>query len=575
MNRAITNAILLVLLPLQSSRALQLPPRKPIVRAVALNGDMSLLIGCPATKTGMEHGHDIARMLKQKFGVDAEVVPADQVEPQDYHRRTVILPGNISTNSEILWLYSFNYSFADAAYPGGDGYVIRQVFDPVGAGRNALVIGASSEDGLASGVRRFCDELERLDTPHWTQSLIVKSALDVVSSPPPPLNESERDMLYQESLQRMKSGQLWKVAHAIIDAAHAWSLTGNEVYLQRYDAMTSAHRALTDSGADQFYGGLEFWMASYTQAWDIVEEAEFWTDVQRDDKTQLVLDLASTLAQRYRNFSASPSPRPRWNHETHPALAYFYLVKYLEKYYSGVKPAPAFRRDAELVLGDQTQFVRGTDESGLYLPYAPTNALKYAIASRQRDMIDSGRAVRFGQLLRIMTDNTGRFVGAANRESQNIAYQFLLPLAVVTGNISTAGLDRKTRLAIKQPHQPSDDWGAGKRFGEYRPPPEHVAAVADARDSSAAGRQQITAFPMDPGLFTMTNTERFYSRVPLVKTQVSVSQAFDKLVFRDGYGSTGQYLLLDGYGRGKHYRYDTNADSAIFGRRPGVPCRDR
>ena len=47
--------------------------------------------------------------------------------------------------------------------------------------------------------------------------------------------------------------------------------------------------------------------------------------------------------------------------------------------------------------------------------------------------------------------------------------------------------------------------------------------------------------------------------MPLVKSQVPYSRSFDKLVFREGFGKTEQYLLLDGYGRGKHYRYDTNA----------------
>ncbi|MCP4786361.1 MAG: PQQ-binding-like beta-propeller repeat protein [Fuerstiella sp.] len=540
----------------------KLPPRKPIARGVEFSGegDTAPLIACPhSSEAAMQLGRDIAHVLGRRFGVKAVVVADDKVERRDYHRRTVILVGNVVSNTEILWLYSFNYAFADGAYPGRDGFVIRQVYDPEGAGRNALVIGASSEAGLRKGVARFIAELTKLEDPHWKTGLVVESNLNVATNPPKRLDDAEMRVLHEESLIRMQSGRLGNEAHAIIHAAHAWYLSGNVSYLQRYDVMTRAHRVFTDSGADQLYGGLEFWMAAYIQAWDIAEEADYWSDAQRDQQTQLVIDLANLLARRYPRFPESPSPRPRWNHETHPALAYFFLAKYLAKHRGDIEPASTFLRQARLVLGDQTQFVRGTDESGLYLPYAPSNALRYAIASRQHDMIDSGRAAQFGRLLRMMTDNTGRFVGAANRESQNIAFQYLLPLAAITGDATMPGLDRKTRLAIERPQEPSDDWGANKQFGEYRPPVEETPGLPRNQEVRVGNSRHVEVFPLDKGVFDLTNSEAFYARVPVVKSPVELRRAYDKLVFRDGYKSEGQYLLLDGYGRGKHYRYDTNA----------------
>ena len=138
-------------------------------------------------------------------------------------------------------------------------------------------------------------------------------------------------------------------------------------------------------------------------------------------------------------------------------------------------------------LAGQTHFVRGTDESGLYLPYAPASALRYAIASRQYDMITSGRAEQFGHLLQMMTDNTGRFVGAANRESASIAYYYQLPLVTILGEDVMSGLDRKTRLAIERTTEPRDDWGVKKRFGEYRPPLNKSSRLSGL---SAAGISQ-------------------------------------------------------------------------------------
>jgi len=544
--------------------ALELPPRIAITHQVPLNPGNSAapLIGCPETGAdGLALGHAVARAIKQRFAVDAVVVSADQIDLDAYRQRTVILLGHIANNSEILWHYTHSYTFADAAYPAENGYVIRQLHDPVGASRNALIVGASSNDGLQRGVQRFIKELKQLDAPIWTRDLIIDSPLDIVVNAPKPLDAAAQRALRNKSLQRMKNGQLWTEAHRIIHAARAWYLSGAIAYLQQYDALTLAHQEFTASGEDQFYGGLEFWLAAYIQAWDIVEESRSWSADQRLLKTQLILDLSEVLASRYGRFADEPRPRMRWNHETEPALAYFHLGTYLQKYHRSPKLATKYLKLAHRVLGDQVQFIRGTDESGLYLPYAPSSALRYAIATRNLEAIRSGRMRQFGKLLLMLTDNTGRFVGAADLDSQNIAYHYLLPLATVLNDTSFLGLDRKTRRAVEHPTRPRNDWDIQNVFGEFRPPrspglPQDVPTVE--------------SFALEPELHRLTNTEPFYSRVPVVKSPVPVTRAFDKLVFRDGVGKDGAYLLLDGFGRGKHFRYDTmaisrfSADERVF-----------
>ena len=117
----------------------ELPARSPIPRTASLDGqgEGAPLIGYPdLSGVGAQLADRIARKLDVRFGVQAVVRPADEIRKADYHQRTVILLGHIVNNPEILWFYSFRYAFVDAAYPGGDGYVIRQVHDPVGAGRN-------------------------------------------------------------------------------------------------------------------------------------------------------------------------------------------------------------------------------------------------------------------------------------------------------------------------------------------------------------------------------------------------------------------------------------------------------
>ncbi len=323
--------------------AADLPPARAIIRVVALGGERepSPLIGYPILgSAGKQLGDDIARTLNERFGVKAAVVPADQIDLEDYTQRTVILLGHIVNNREMLWLYSLGLCYVDAAYPGKDGFVVRQTHDPVGTGRNVLIVGASSSVGLERGVRRFIAELRGLKEPVWRKPPLVDSAVSAVADQPLPMNGDELVQLTKESLHQMRGGKLRHEAYKIINAARLWHLGGHESHVRRYDALTRAHRSFTDSGADQFYGSLEFWLPEYIQAWDLIEESDYWSDAQRQEKTRLILDLAALLATRYGRFVGTPKPRPRWNHETHAAMAYHWLSKYLEKRYGGADPAP-------------------------------------------------------------------------------------------------------------------------------------------------------------------------------------------------------------------------------------------
>ena len=69
-------------------------------------------------------------------------------------------------------------------------------------------------------------------------------------------------------------------------------------------------------------------------------------------------------------------------------------------------------------------------------------------------------------------------------------------------------------------------------------------------------------FPLDPRIYTDTQTRPVYNE-PLEKADVPVEAAWDKISFRENWDPDGQYLLLDGLGRGKHMHFDTNSISTF------------
>lgn len=74
---------------------------------------------------------------------------------------TVVLVGGIHTNRAMLPLYAHYLSFGDAAYPGDEGFVVRTIARPFGAGTAAIALEASTAAGEAAAVGQFIELLGR------------------------------------------------------------------------------------------------------------------------------------------------------------------------------------------------------------------------------------------------------------------------------------------------------------------------------------------------------------------------------------------------------------------------------
>jgi hypothetical protein len=74
---------------------------------------------------------------------------------------TVIVAGGIHSNRAMLPLYAQYLSFADAAWPGGDGYILRTLARPFGPGTAAICLEASSAAGEAAAAARCVELLQQ------------------------------------------------------------------------------------------------------------------------------------------------------------------------------------------------------------------------------------------------------------------------------------------------------------------------------------------------------------------------------------------------------------------------------
>lgn len=103
--------------------------------------------------------------LRQAGAEVLAVTPGDALLPNgltlrpELLARTLVLLGGIHTNPALLPLYANYLSFGDAAYPGGDGFVIRPIERPFGPDTAAVALEATSQGGEAAAVARFAELL--------------------------------------------------------------------------------------------------------------------------------------------------------------------------------------------------------------------------------------------------------------------------------------------------------------------------------------------------------------------------------------------------------------------------------
>lgn len=108
----------------------------------------------------------------------------------------MIACGNMTNNAALRRLYTARCCFADTFFPGGDGYFIKSISDPFGYGKNCIVLGASSREGLRAAFAVFADlvwasagELHRVHAAQFPHPL------------PPFPEQAQLDKMIQDDLK--------------------------------------------------------------------------------------------------------------------------------------------------------------------------------------------------------------------------------------------------------------------------------------------------------------------------------------------------------------------------------------
>lgn len=306
----------------------------------------------------------------------------------------LIALGNRSTNMLLSALYDHHYSLTDLRYPGPGGHEVRTLHNPLGNGKNIIIIGGSDAAGVTNGTLLFSRKVgeARKTESGLVMGRMMEIQLGAGMTPPQDLEQattwdgnavgggdfgwnsiSKRMALYYMTGDTFHANEFLRLAFPNDQA---------KAELEVLDGPRIENRDAPLSGTRPEYAHR---MALY---WDLIEESPDFTD---DDRLRVTQALAKQVAPEVIGATIlAPyfvgTAREQWS-----SLARFSLGRYLAKDYAD--PRWALLRDQGAkdfnALQTQAWVVGGGEDLAQYgAGIAPV--LSYLLLTGDRVPVEKG-----------------------------------------------------------------------------------------------------------------------------------------------------------------------------------------
>ena len=465
----------------------------------------------------------LAELITSRGGKPVNVVAGGRDALPDRHN--VVALGNVNNNGLVARLYWNHYAHEDALLPGPAGWTLRTVYDPYpwhGKG-DVVVVGVSDEAGLAGATRAFAAALAKGRT-----RVGMDYHLSVSSVAPLP-----KAVAAKLTANRVPSFRVY------LDSARLYLRTGHDAYARHAIATLDRIAKLYERKPDHDCDWPEETRSdAILGTWDAFEECPLITAEQHRRFTLAFLRFMRAVRQHVSGYSQlGRGDLVTWNHTTFPLMGLYFGSRYFWDYY-GLTEAKEHLTRARSCLMAQAKSPKPQEDADGYLALTMRHAIDYCLAEWELDPLKAGTLARHADYVIGMCDNMGWPSGFGDsgigvRPSQ---IQAVLPRAF---------------WFTKDPRYL---WVLRHTLGDAWPNPFHPGVTP----SEAADHIGVRVFPLDPQLYEHTRTRSFYNE-PKCPPNVPLAAAFDKITFREHWGKKGQYLILDGFSRGKHLHYDANA----------------
>ncbi len=470
-------------------------------------------------------GDAIAATLAKRNGKRAAVT-TDPAEASP-ETRNVIALGNVNNNELIARLYWNHYAYADSLLPGPTAYSLRTVYDPYpwhGKG-DVVVLGASDAASAGLAAQAFAERIEERDAGVGIgYTLVVSSA--------PKLTQAANARLEKKTAP---SFRVW------YESASAYMKTGDEAYARHaiatLDRIVELYKRNPGHDCD--------WPEETTSdrilaTWDAFEECPLIaSDERRLAYTLAFLKFTRALQKHCSRYSSlGKGDLVTWNHTTFSLLGMYFGARYFWDYY-GLTEMEERLRKADACMTAQAKSWKPQEDADSYHVITMRHAIDYCLAEWRTDLLKKYRMIeKHADYVIGVCDSRGWPSGFGDSGIGVVP-------SLIKGTIPKAfWWTRDAGYLWVLEHTLGDKWqNPLHRDVEQRKPLDQVG---------------VRVFPLDKQLYEYTRLHSYYNE-PKSPPNVRQEEAFDKIAFRASWDQDAQYMLLDGFARGKHLHYDGNA----------------
>jgi len=480
---------------------------------------------------------------------DTQAVPQRLGKLRMYlQEKYLILLGDLNTNRAIFPLYANYYTYCDAKYPGGDGYVLQTVVRPFGRKVNYLIIGGSTYEGVAEGVQRFLTKLKSMKPDgdiEFPYCLEVKPESEIKEILDPFLAAGHQSDDFIPPASKENYGY---ALDQFTKNAHLYFYTGKEVFAQK---ARNWILYLADYD-DQAIRIGDYTMENLAAAWRRVSPCDVFTSEQRQKIDNRLYETAVHHEQSWwRLKDASKGIGGR--HHTTGMLAWWTLIRVLlelgQPDDAADRQLNQWRHESELYLnGLQRHYWDDLDD--YQSADSVQNTASYCLQTNQLSWFHDGLGRRAAEKLLAITDNMGSYAGIQGYGESLPGWEFYtLNGGLLLGACGFVYQDGSFTDVLEHFPMLDKSWGALQPWGL------HQFDAGDRLDpqqpSWLEGLNVIRFSPyrwdlINRGDFLKTELMDGFHVTGLTAHGNTEQRAFDKLVYRGGLSIDSQYLLLQG-----------------------------
>jgi len=512
------------------------------------DGTVRCAIVCPQGRDWHKLAERIAERLRR---LGASYVPiVTDTEVKDLQEHTLILLGDLNTNRAIFPLYANYYTYCDARYPGGSGYVLRTIVRPFGRQVNYLLVGGSTLQGVAAGVQKLLAKLDMLrpgpnvTLPHCLEIELGPELADIFA-PFHTTIAKEHDFRLPEG-----KGNYGQALKEFKRNAHLYFYTGKKVFAQR-----ARRWALFLADYDpkvKFIHTNDYSMEELAAVWRRVSVSPAFTKADRQKLDQVMYATAAYQEKQWwRQKDASKGIGMR--HHTTGMLAWWTLIRTLieigQPDDTALNELIQWRREAEAYL-DGLLCHYWDDADDYQSADSVQNTASYALQSNQLEWFDNRLAACAAKRLLATVDNLGWYSGIQGYGEALPGWErFTLNGGLLLGSCGFIYNDGSYKWILDHFPDLQKSWGSLQPWGLHQY--DTGDRLQPHEPDWLKGLQVIpfTSYRMgliNSGDFLTTDIMDGFKQTGLNARPVSPELAFDKLVLRNRPDTSGLYLLLQG-----------------------------